>query len=147
MTDVILNDCVKFPWEKLPDLTNLADGEALGVKDSKGRATFSRFMAGVQNPPLPELVFSPWPCHIPNMPQHTLDSFVYLAQGSQELVVWSMGTLIMLNSLMNELLPCLAGLTFLPGCCQFAEADAGGQGRFALSKQQRQTHFAFRRNY
>lgn len=66
----------------------------------------------------------PWPClHLYYAITYISDSFVYLAKESQELVVWSMGTLIMLNTLMNGLLPCLARLAFLPGCCECAEAD------------------------
>lgn len=81
LTDVILSDCVQFPWEKLPDLTNLADVETLGVKDSKGRATFSHFMARAQNLSPPEHISSPWPCHIPNMPrQHWTALFVLLRE-------------------------------------------------------------------
>lgn len=52
----------------------------------------------------------------------------------------------MLNTLMNDLLPCLGRLTFLLGCCESAEADAGLQSWFSLIQQQIGTYLSFKRS-
>lgn len=53
----------------------------------------------------------------------------------------------MLNTLMNDLLPCLGRLTFLLGCCESAEADAGLQSWFSLIQQQVETYLSFYKEF